>query len=125
MRHYYFFEPSPLRRITAWKKTRQPVDLVSSGGHSLNFGGRKIYPVNFILRHYIVLSRAHAIAKYKRERIYSTQEVKERGWHGVRARFDPAQLCFPSRNDLNSLDDGPWDKVHPWTQHTFLGEGTS
>jgi len=121
MRHYYFFEPSPLRHIKAWKKTRQPVDLVSSGGHSANFVGRKIYSVNFILRHYICLSRTHAIAKYGTERIYSRQEIEQRGWHGPRARFNPSHLSFSPPRELKSIDGDTWDKSDPWTKHKCFG----
>lgn len=125
MRFYYFFQPKQLRLVRAWKKIGSSVILAASGGHSAEFPDRKIYPVNFVLRHYIVLSRAHAIAKYKYERIYSSREVDERGWHGARARFDPSRLRLPARNVLKCLDDGPWDTSQPWKQHTFLGEGTS
>jgi lipopolysaccharide transport system ATP-binding protein len=121
MRYYYFYAPGSLRHINAWKNTGQVVDLVSSGGHSANFDGRKIYPVNFIKRHYIALSRAQAIAKYGSERIYSREEVEQRGWHGARAHFNPAKLKFPSRHQLKMLNNNnDWDKSEPWTKHSFF-----
>lgn len=123
MRQYYFFEPTPLRRVNAWKNTGQAVDLVSSGGHSVNFNGRKIYPDNFILRHYIVLSRAQAIAKYGSERIYSRYEVEEKGWHGSRATFSEDRLVFPSKHELKIISTNDWDRSQPWAKHTFLGNG--
>jgi glycosyltransferase involved in cell wall biosynthesis len=120
MRHYYFFEPGQFHRVNAWKNTGQVLDLASSGGHRANFEGRRIYPENFILRHYIVLSRAQAIAKYGSERVYSREEV-ERGWHGARAHFKPVQLQFPSRDQLKMLGNNScWDKSNPWTTHTFF-----
>jgi len=126
MRYYYFFELGPLRRVNAWKNTGQAVDLVSSGGHGANFAGRKIYPDNFILRHYIVLSRAHAIAKYGGERVYSREEVEQRGWHGARAYFNPLQLQFPSKQQLKMLSNNRgWDKSAPWKTHAFLQTGNS
>jgi lipopolysaccharide transport system ATP-binding protein len=121
MRYYYFFEPGPLRRLNAWKNLGKSVDLVSSGGHCAAFDGRKIYPIPFILRHYIVLSRSHAIAKYGRERIYSREEVEQRGWHGTRANFNPLQLRFPAGDHLKLLkDNGVWDTSSPLRQHPFL-----
>jgi lipopolysaccharide transport system ATP-binding protein len=122
MQHYYFFEPEPLRRVNAWKNIGHVIDLVSSGGHKIEFAGRKIYPVNFILRHYIVLSRAHAIAKYGRERIYSREEIEQRNWHGPRANFDSMRLRFPSRGQLQRLSgNGLWDRTVPFKKHSFLG----
>jgi hypothetical protein len=97
------------------------VNLEASGGHSSVFEGRKVYPVNFLLRHYIVLSRAHAIRKYLIERTYSRQEVEELGWHGERARFDPSRLCFKPASALKCIDDRSWDKSQPWTKHVFFG----
>ncbi len=124
MRYYYFFEPTQARQVKAWKNTGQPMDLVASGGHSANFEGRKLYPENFILRHYIVLSRAHAIAKYGRERIYSKAEVEQRGWHGARANFNPLQIQFPGFGQLKMISkDIVWDKSEPWKTHTFFGAG--
>jgi glycosyltransferase involved in cell wall biosynthesis len=125
MRYYYFFEPGPLRRVNAWKNNDQAVDLVSSGGHSANFDGRKIYPQNFILRHYIVLSRAQAIAKYGSERVYSREEV-QRGWHGARTCFNSSRLQFPSKHQLKMLRyPSGWDKSAPVKIHSFLQTGNS
>src|SRR5262249_17577576 len=77
MRRYYYFAPRRLHRVNAWKNLRAPVDLVSEGGHVAEFPGRVVYERNFIMRHYIFLSRAHAVKKYG-ERNYSPQEVQER-----------------------------------------------
>jgi glycosyltransferase involved in cell wall biosynthesis len=120
MRYYYFFEPVPLRQIKAWKYAGQKVDLVSSGGHSANFENRKIYPNNFILRHYIALSRAHAIAKYGSERIYSREEVEERGWHRARANANIEAMHFPSPDELYQIEDGHWNKSRPWKQNPLF-----
>lgn len=123
MRYYYFFEPDTLRRINAWKRQTRPVDLTSSGGHRVQFEGRRIFPENFVLRHYIVLSRDHAIAKYGRERVYSRVEIEQRAWHGARPRFAPAMLSFPEKSLLKHLDRGCWDKSDPWGRHRFMETG--
>lgn len=122
MRHYYFFQPGPLRRVNAWKNTGQTIDLVSKGGHQVLFEGQRIYPQNFIMRHYIVLSTRHAIAKYTRERIYSETEIRERRWHGMRARFTADKLNLPESSRMKCIDTGEWDRSDPWLKHTFLGD---
>jgi glycosyltransferase involved in cell wall biosynthesis len=120
MLYYYFFEPIKDRRMNAWKKVASPIDLVSWGGHKIHFEGIKIYPENFILRHYIVLSKDHAIRKYYSDRVFSQDEIKDRGWHGARANFLPEKLIFPSKDLLKTLKKGEWDKSDIWKKHTFM-----
>lgn len=122
MRYYYFFQPSLFRRLNAWKNLKVAVNLSNSGGHHVEFEGQRIFPVQFILRHYIVLSRAHALRKYA-GRVHSIKEAVERGWQRERASFTPAQLTFPSRDRLKLVsDDNSWDKSEPWLRHEFLGD---
>jgi glycosyltransferase involved in cell wall biosynthesis len=122
MRHYYFFEPYPLRRVNAWKKLNSPIDLVNSGGHSVAFLDRKIFPEHFILRHYIGLSASHLDSKYSK-RIFSETEINDFGWHGWRARFSNYRLSFPTVENLKLyLGDGKWDKTDPKIEHLFVKE---
>jgi hypothetical protein len=119
--YYYFFEPRSLRRLRAWKKQNGPVRLAPTGGHQILFPGRKVFPVPFIMRHYVVLSHAHALRKYA-GRIYSAKEISERHWHGLRATFRPDRLAFPDKSRLKPLsDDHTWDTSDPWPHHEFLG----
>jgi glycosyltransferase involved in cell wall biosynthesis len=120
MKYYYFFEPAPIRHVKAFKKTNTVLDIASTGGHRINFEGLNVYPISFILRHYVVLSKNHAIEKYCKERIYSQSEIEERGWHGPRATFTPDKLIFPSKQQLKSIETGFWDRSDVWTKHTFL-----
>lgn len=121
MEHYYFFEPYPVRQIKAWKRLAGvEVRLRDSGGHFAEFEGRRIFPESFVLRHYMALSRAHALAKYA-HRIYSAEEVGERRWHGRRAVFTAADLRFPAPRELKrKLPSAPWDKSDPWREHAFF-----
>jgi glycosyltransferase involved in cell wall biosynthesis len=121
MRYYYYFDPGTHRRVNAWKNTGQPVDLVSSGGHRVQFPGICVYPENFIMCHYIGLSREHLIQKYA-TRKYAENEMQERGWHRKRAAFVPEKLCLPSRKQLKKRQpEEVWDRSDPWTRHEFLG----
>ena len=120
MKYYFFFEPAPLRRINAWKKTNTHINLVNSGGHSVNFLDRKIYPNNFILRHYIGLSIRHLISKYS-ERIYSKVEVGEYKWHGWRADFSANRFSLPSLEHLKFYSGNRnFDKSNPCKKHLFI-----
>ncbi len=119
MRYYYFFQPGPLRRVNAWKNLRRRIDLKNWGGHQILFRGRKIYPEKFILRHYIILSRAHAIKKYG-ERVYSKYEVEKLHWHIGRTGFQIDHLNFPKKENLCCIDTDYWDRSHPQRDHLFL-----
>ncbi|MCT7952797.1 glycosyltransferase family 25 protein [Ancylothrix sp. C2] len=128
MQYYYFFEPYPLREVKAWKKTPN-IDLHSSGGHRVEFAGQKIFPVSFILRHYIVLSQHHAIAKYG-NRVFTEAELAK-GWHGDRKKFSAENIKFSERERLKKIDNfsqWDWDKSEPWVKHeifSYSDEGKS
>ncbi len=119
MKYYYYFRPNMLHRVNIWKKIDVNVDLASSGGHSVMFEPRYIYPKNFILRHYIVLSKGHAMEKYGK-RNFAPEELAK-GMHINRARFSPEKIKFPDREDLKRVSgNGEWDLSDPWTRHFFL-----
>lgn len=119
MRYYYFFSPSPLRNIKAWKKA-DDIDLASSAGHQLTFSNRQIFPRNFILRHYIFLSISHARSKYGFQRKYLPSAITDRGWHRWRARLKPEMIKLPSIADLKEYSgDGFWDYSDPKQHHLF------
>jgi glycosyltransferase involved in cell wall biosynthesis len=116
MQYYYYFKPGPLHRVNIWKKTDSPVDLVSSGGHCAEFAHRNIYPTNFILRHYILLSKKHALEKYGK-RNYDPEELAK-GMHVKRSQFRPGNARFPGANRLKKVPaNGQWDLSEPWSEH--------
>ena len=120
MRHYYYYEPdSPDRyRINAWKKQPE-VDLHAFAGHKAVFPGVKICPDSFILRHYIVLSRAHAIEKYAKRGFSASEMAKS--WHKDRASFRADEFSFPAKDRLKKLDAvGDFDKSEPWKSHPLF-----
>lgn len=125
MKHYYFFEPAPMRRLNLWKNTGQPVDLVSKGGHVVRFANRRVFPQSFVMRHYIVLSKAHAIRKYGDRRFSATEVGK--GWHSTRATFSELGLRFPDRSELHCIEPGgAWEKGRPQGGHLiFPGQASA
>ncbi|MDX8459212.1 glycosyltransferase family A protein [Mesorhizobium humile] len=120
MRHYYFFEPHPVRLVRCWKKALD-IELAESGGHEANFEGRWLFPQSFVLRHYIVLSAAHARRKYSVQRSYSEEEVRNRGWHGWRAKFRDEMVRLPSRGQMfEHAVQTEWNRTQPHKNHIFI-----
>ncbi|WP_181170707.1 glycosyltransferase family 2 protein [Mesorhizobium sp. B2-6-2] len=120
MRYYYFFEPHPVRLVRCWKKAPD-IELANSGGHGASFHGKALFPHNFALRHYIVLSSAHARRKYSVQRKYSEEEVRDRGWHGWRAEFRDEMVRLPRREQMSERIQGlDWDTSMPRKEHLFI-----
>jgi hypothetical protein len=73
-----------LRRLNTW---RQPpsgrVDLASTGSHSVSFADRKVFPFNFLMRHYPIRSIEQGVRKINQERLprYPADE-RLQDWHG-------------------------------------------
>jgi glycosyltransferase involved in cell wall biosynthesis/exopolysaccharide biosynthesis predicted pyruvyltransferase EpsI len=86
--------PADRRRIQAWKATTVRVALSESGGHSADFDGRRVFPYNFLLRHYPIRSQLHGEKKVFRERLlrYNRAE-KQGGWHDHYDKFAQG-TCF-------------------------------
>jgi hypothetical protein len=98
MRWYYPFVPAYPHRLNAWKRQAGPVDLVRSGGHVVSFEGLRMDPAPRCMRHYLFLSRAHAVRKYQ-SIVFDPAECAA-GWHGWRASADLSRLTLPSARDL-------------------------
>ncbi len=121
MRWYYPFAPQLFHRVSAWKRRTGAIGLVETGGHDVRLPGTRVFPANLVLRHYPILSRAHAAAKYS-SRTHPIAPLS-RGWHGWRERLDPARVTLPSRSSLR-LDDGvsPLDESRPESRHLFVAD---
>jgi Glycosyl transferase family 2 len=115
LRTYYTFEtPRSPHQLKAWKAN--PEAELASGGHRVTFPDVRVYPRQFRMKHYLILSIQHAIEKYV-ERRYDPTEV-EGGWHGWRARLTPDDIHLPSRSKLKvSLSDDDLDPSEPRKEH--------
>ena len=58
------------------------LDIVNRAGHDVRFTGRRVCPVQFILRHYPIRSPEHGMRKVLKERLprFAAEERKA-GWH--------------------------------------------
>ena len=121
MKYYYFLEWRAQSHTKAWKKTKARIDLVSEAGHIVDFKGIKVSPLHFILRHYMVLSFAHANNKYG-SRIFAQKELAKK-WHIDRNAIHRNQFILPDRDELKlKTADNKWDKTDPWQKHKCFGE---
>lgn len=142
MRWYYPFGPRHPHRLNAWKK--QPrrwrgvkpllrelmrhhrwgvpsIDLHSTGGHVVNFPGIKPYPLDFKLKHYIVLSLGHAIQKYVKKD-FAPDEVDS--LHGWRATAEAHDFSLPSEQAMRLYtSDDELDPADPMTDHLLVKKG--
>jgi hypothetical protein len=104
LEHFRFGrQPSDLVQVKAWKKERVPVSLATSAGHQV---GRRIYPFNYLLKHYPVRSQEHGSRKIFEERLprYSSA-CKEKGWHVHYTRLEPAHRFTESRAALIKFEE--------------------
>jgi len=118
MHHYYYFQPAANkpRLVRAFSKAVQG-DITRSAGHKPSGSNVRIHPEHLVLRHYICLSKNHAISKYVK-RIYSTEELKM-GWHLNRVDIGADRYGAPSAGKLTKLGDDlrVLDYSHPYEEH--------
>jgi hypothetical protein len=103
----FYSEAAPYDRlqIRCWKKTCEPVDLVSSGGHEAQFAGRTVYPLRFILRHYPIRGQAHGERKvFSERRSRLRDEERARGWHVQYDAFHEGASFIRERSTLKRYD---------------------
>jgi Glycosyl transferase family 2 len=94
-----------LVQIKAWKRSRERVELASTGGHDASFAGRRVFPYNFLLKHYPVRSQAHGETKVFAERLPRwSPEERAAGWH---VQYDHVRRGHSFLRDPASLE--PYD----------------
>jgi glycosyltransferase involved in cell wall biosynthesis len=104
MSTYYFYQPFYPRLNRAWSR-RTKTNNLRFAGHLLDGGEKRCSPVDFMLRHYIALSEAHAKAKYLGRRF--SEEDLRRGWHANRLTVTPGNLRVKLIPELRRLAGNP------------------
>jgi hypothetical protein len=84
--HIRMYEPGAAHynvlQIKGWRGQDGPVQVARSGGHDISFPGRRLFPVNFILRHYGLRGETHGRRKVFQERMPRfAAEERAGGWH--------------------------------------------
>ncbi len=75
-------------QIKCWKNISQRIDLASSGGHDVQFDGKKVFPFKFIVRHYPIRSRTHGTKEVFSDRIPCFDTTgKDIDWHRQYDRY--------------------------------------
>ena len=118
------FEPARdynKRQVKCWKRTN-PIDLVSSGGHDVQFEGRSVFPIRFLLRHYPVRSQLHGEQKVFVERKPRlAHEERGLGWH---VQYDDVSTGHRFIRDPSSLTryDPDAARLHVLLHHRGIEE---
>lgn len=124
MRWYYPFVPSFPNQLKAWKRQPRPVELAWSGGHRVRFPGLRMYPASFPMRHYLFLSREHAVRKYV-EKVYDPRDLAL-GWHAARSRLRTEAISLQDENELRRyVSDDRLDDSHPRARHPLFEGSTA
>jgi len=122
LHHYEGCEDYNARQVKAWKNLHMPVDLVTSGGHDINFEGRRVFPIRFIHRHYPIRSQQHGLQKVFRQRKNRFCEAeRSMAWHiqydhildeSHNFIYDPAGLTLYNGEEVRTrlLTDGARQK---------------
>jgi hypothetical protein len=84
----------------------------------VHFRGIKPYPVDFKLKHYIVLSLEHAIQKYVKKSFDPKEIATSHGW---RATAKAHEFLLPSQSQMRLYtSDDELDASNPLVEHLLV-----
>ncbi len=119
IRHYYFFEPVPLRLQRIWHRSLG-VSNEGAAGHRLPIAPEAIWPESQPLRHYLGLSQSAMHAK-RANREYPRHAL-ERGWHAKRLKVSSAPLDAGAvLRRCSPWDERALDRSEPCRRHFWSG----
>ena len=115
--HLRYFElearPDLLLQIRAWRRSGS-VDLATSGGHEARFDGRRLFPYQFLLKHYPLRSQEQGERKiFQERRLRWNLEERAKGWHRHYDGIRVGQSFIWPRDNLVEFVEG-------LTQRDFL-----
>jgi glycosyltransferase involved in cell wall biosynthesis len=120
-------------QVKTWKNTGLRV-LLDYAGHSATFAGRRIYPYNFLFKHYPIRSQDHGERKVFRERRarYNPGERQD-GWHRHYDPWSPGDTFLFDPSKLLRFDESGFDQAYlverlanigPQEQQAWVVRGT-
>jgi len=116
MHWYYAFLPRYPHRLTLFRPGELgDWNIGSTWGHEVIGDGVSVYPVDFSMRHYPVLSADHMDEKYG-QRVFDQNEI-DRGWHGNRVGLGSDRLVLLRESMLRDVRDCGLDAGVPETVH--------
>lgn len=124
--HFKYFEfgqhYSDYIRLNVWKHLGREVDLAVSGGHSVQFAGRRVYPYKFLTKHYPVRSQRHGEKKVLRERKgrFHPEELAK-GWHTHYDHIKVDQNFLRDPAGLKPFDEGSFAEEYVVERLTGIG----
>ena len=81
-------------QIKCWKAGAKNI-VLTYGGHVVQFAGRKVFPIKFILRHYPIRGQTHGRRKVFDERKPRFAEIERaKGWHLQYDRIETHDYAF-------------------------------
>jgi glycosyltransferase involved in cell wall biosynthesis len=100
-------------QVKAWAAHGQRPQLAPTGGHDVGFGGRRVFPLNFLLRHYPVRTQAHGERKVFKDRQprYTAEDIRA-GWHYHYARIEAGHRFVRSSDTLHAWDAVDFPRDH-------------
>lgn len=109
-RHFKWFSfdrhPVYMQQRKAWRPQGAPFSLAASAGHRVHFGGQRVFPTPFLLKHYPIRSQTHGERKVLRERKPRFDpEERALGWH---VHYDQV-----SKDTSFLADPGTLERYHP------------
>lgn len=105
---FKYWEPDNYNepQMKCWKNFGQKIDLVSSGGHIVEFKDKKVFPIKFVMKHYPIRSGAHGVKKIFSDRL-PRYDKNERSipWHTQYDRYTEEDIRFDKKNLLDYDED--------------------
>lgn len=114
LNHFEFGRrPGHFKQVKCWRN-HALAELAGSGGHDVQFPGRKIYPLKFLLKHYPLRNEEQASRKIHRDRLprFATEQQKYQ-WHHQYDAFTAVERV-PGWNYKDLL---PWHAAYFNTEY--------
>ncbi|MEP6995858.1 MAG: glycosyltransferase family 2 protein, partial [Acidobacteriota bacterium] len=93
-------------QLKCWKKGSGPVSLIPSGGHEVGLPDRRVFPIQFLLRHYPIRSQGHGRQKvFSDRRGRFLERERARQWHIQYDAFEEGHTFLADPATLRPFDE--------------------